>query len=118
MYPLTRATLALTILLPLAAHAQEGHMGHGHSAWHDKFYRGLLRNDTKTSCCNLADCRPTSVRMTSAGYEVKVDGVWTSVPRGSIQNVIAPDAGAHVCAPKQQGQNVGVIYCVVLPPEI
>jgi hypothetical protein len=29
--------------------------------------------------------------------------------------VIAPDGGAHVCAPKQEGVNKGVLFCVVLP---
>jgi hypothetical protein len=34
-----------------------------------------------------------------------------------INNVIAPDGGAHVCAPKQEGVNKGVLFCVVLPPD-
>jgi hypothetical protein len=40
-------------------------------------------------------------------YEVKVDGVWTPVPYDKINNVVAPDGGAHVCAPKQVGRNKG-----------
>jgi hypothetical protein len=36
-------------------------------------------------------------------YEVKVDGEWTPVPNDKINNVIAPDGGAHVCAPRQLG---------------
>jgi hypothetical protein len=31
--------------------------------------------------------------------------------------VVAPDGGAHVCAPVQIYEDKGVIYCVVLPPE-
>jgi len=27
------------------------------------------------------------------------------------------DGGAHVCAPRQEGLNKGVVFCVVLPPE-
>jgi hypothetical protein len=50
-------------------------------------------------------------------YEVKVDGAWMPVPRNKINNVIAPDGGAHVCAPKQEGVNKGVLFCVVLPPD-
>jgi hypothetical protein len=46
-----------------------------------------------------------------------VDGVWLPVPKDAIQNIVAPDGGAHVCAPKQIGANRGTIYCVVLPPE-
>jgi hypothetical protein len=50
-------------------------------------------------------------------YEVKVDGEWTPVPNDKINNVVAPDGGAHVCAPRQTGPNKGVLFCVVLPPE-
>jgi hypothetical protein len=49
--------------------------------------------------------------------EMKVDGAWMPVPRNKINNVIAPDGGAHVCAPKQEGVNKGVLFCVVLPPD-
>jgi hypothetical protein len=50
-------------------------------------------------------------------YEVKVDGEWTLVPNDKINNVAAPDGGAHVCAPRQVAPNKGVLYCVVLPPD-
>ena len=50
-------------------------------------------------------------------YEVKVDGAWMPVPSNKINNVIAPDGGAHVCAPKQEGVNKGVLFCVILPPD-
>jgi hypothetical protein len=32
---------------------------------------------------------------------------WTPVPHDKINNVVAPDGGAHVCAPRQVGQNKG-----------
>jgi hypothetical protein len=108
--------LGFTVLVT-SVKAQQGHFGHGHDKWHKDFYEGLRYKDTNASCCNLADCRPTSVRYTGAYYEVMVDGVWTPVPPNAIQNVTAPDLGAHVCAPKQEGTGRGVIYCVVLPPE-
>ena len=60
--------------------------------------------------------RPQS-RMVGDHYEVKVDGEWTPVPNDRINNVVAPDGGAHVCAPRQEGLNKGVVFCVVLPPE-
>lgn len=104
-------------LLSLPAAAQEGRYGINHDQWHESFYSKLMRNDTKTSCCNLIDCRPTQSRMVGDHYEVKVDGEWVPVPNDAIQKMSAPDGGAHVCAPKQQGSNRGVLYCVVLPPE-
>ncbi|SRR6266511_1866549 len=113
-------SIALLLSLSLAssaAAAQEGQYGIDHAKWHEDFYSKLVRKDTKTSCCNLNDCRPTQSRMIGDHYEVKVEGEWTPVPKGAIQSIMAPDGGAHVCAPKQVGSNKGVIYCVVLPPE-
>jgi hypothetical protein len=65
----------------------------------------------------MTDCRPTQSRKISGYYEVKVDGEWVPVPENKINHVDAPDGGAHVCAPRQEGRNKGVLYCVILPPE-
>jgi hypothetical protein len=114
--PIATCAAAATVLSTLTF-AQDGHHGAGHDTWHQSFYSKLIRKDTKTSCCDLTDCRPTESRMVDDHYEVKVDGDWLPVPKDAIQNVTAPDGGAHVCAPKQSGRNKGTIYCVVLPPE-
>jgi hypothetical protein len=103
--------------LCVSAAAQEGYYGVGHGKWHGDFYSKLRRNDGQGSCCSLMDCRPTQSRMVGDHYEVKVDGVWMPVPNDKINNVIAPDGGAHVCAPRQIGRNKGVLFCVILPPE-
>src|SRR4030081_2841486 len=87
------------------------------TAWHQGFYSKLKRNDGQGSCCNLMDCRPTQSRMVGDHYEVKVDGEWVPVPSDKINNVVAPDGGAHVCAPRQVGPNKGVLFCVILPSE-
>src|SRR5262245_13064936 len=108
---------AAAVVLSTLSFAQDGQHGVGHENWHESFYSKLIRKDTKTSCCNLSDCRPTESRMIDGHYEVKVDGDWLPVPKEAIQNVSAPDGGAHVCAPRQSGRNKGTIYCVVLPPE-
>jgi hypothetical protein len=108
---------AMSVFLCVPAGAQEGHYGVGHDQWHTRFYFALKRNDGGGSCCNLVDCRPTQSRMIGDHYEVKVDGEWNPVPNDKINNVIAPDGGAHVCAPRQIGPNKGVVFCVVLPPE-
>src|SRR2546430_16352720 len=99
---------AVSLFLCVSAAAQEGYYGVGHT---------LKRNDGGGSCCNLMDCRPTQSRIVGDHYEVKVDGAWTPVPYDKINNVIAPDGGAHVCAPRQVGPNKGVIFCVILPSE-
>src|SRR5262249_29768381 len=67
-----------------AAVAQEGYLGHDHDKWHHGFYKTLERPDTKSPCCNLTDCRPTSGRQVDGHYEVKVNGAWVSVPAGKI----------------------------------
>src|SRR5262249_18737473 len=82
-----------------AAMAQEGYFGHDHDKWHHGFYQTLERPDTKSPCCNLTDCRPTSGRQVDGHYEVKVNGAWVSVPSGKILKQSAPDLGFHVCAP-------------------
>lgn len=100
------------------ARDREGRHGIGHEQWHGSFYSKLVRPDTKTSCCSLADCSPTTSRQSPFGYyEVLVEGEWVIVPQFKIVPVSAPDGGAHVCAPKQQHPHKGVLYCVVLPPE-
>jgi hypothetical protein len=105
------------LLLTTGALAQEGHIGHGHHYWHQDFYQTLVTPDTKVSCCNLTDCRPTSGRMVKDHYEVKVDGNWVMVPPGKIVKKSAPDLGYHVCAPRNFSGKPEHLYCVVLPPE-
>lgn len=114
---ITKILCILSAFFPGVAVAQEGRHGVGHDTWHQSFYSKLKRNDGKGSCCNLSDCSPTTARMIGDHYEVKVDGEWMVVPTDKINNMAAPDGGAHVCAPKQVGSNKGVLFCVVLPPE-
>jgi len=96
---------------------QEGFVGSGHAKWHDAFYKKLLRPDTKTSCCNMTDCRPTAGRISEGHYEVKVNGAWISVPQDKILQTAAPDGGYHVCAPLNFKGTPGELYCVVIAPE-
>ena len=79
---------------------QEGRHGVGHDRWHRDFYSKLKRKDG-SSCCDHMDCRPTQSRMIDDHYEVKVDDEWVPVAKDKIINVVAPDGGAHVCAPEQ-----------------
>jgi hypothetical protein len=54
-------------------------------------------------------------RMVGDHYEVKVDGEWMPVPNDKINNVVALDGGAHVCAPRHVGSNKGVLFSFFLP---
>jgi hypothetical protein len=115
-----RAILALLVSTCLAS-AQEGPIvsrhGVGHDSWHGQFYSKLVKDDGG-SCCNFNDCRPTLSRSVRNHYEVLVDDEWAAVPPDAIRKVVAPDQGAHVCAPQRTNEyDAAVIYCVVLPPE-
>ena len=99
------------------ATAQEGRLGIGHERWHQDFYAKLRRNDGTGPCCSLTDCRPTQSRMIGDHYEVKVDGKRVPVPSDKINNVVAPDRGAHVCVPRQIGSHKGELLLRHLPPE-
>jgi hypothetical protein len=119
---LRAAIVATLVLVAAGAPAQDhrGHHGAGHEDWHEQFYSRLMRKDTRTSCCSLADCTPTQSRTRDGAYEVLVDGEWTRVPAETILAVAAPDGGAHVCFPQQPNGYYpkGTLFCVVLPPEI
>ena len=107
----------VAVLLSTGAMAQEGYSGQGHSMWHHDFDQHLVTPDSKVSCCNLSDCRPTSGRVMNDHYEVKVDGNWIPVLPSKVVKKSAPDMGFHVCAPRNFSGKPEHLYCVVLPPE-
>lgn len=117
------ATFILTLVISavgmaFAATAQDnGERGVGHDQWHENFYQGLRRPGTTYSCCNLADCRPTSGRSVGDHYEVKINGAWVKVLPGKVLKTTAPDGAYHVCAPVIFSGKPEDVYCVVLPPE-
>jgi hypothetical protein len=116
---MTLFMFAAVSLLCASAGAAEGDHGEGHQKWHAEFYSKLLRPDTKTSCCNLADCRPTEIRSSGDHYEVKKDGRWVRVPPEKIVKTAPPDGGAHICAPPSASPVWGPdeVFCVVMPFE-
>jgi hypothetical protein len=96
----------------------EGYFGRGHDLLHENFYMQILRPDTGTSCCSGEECRPTSGRMVSDHYEVKINGLWVQVPWNKIVKQAAPDLGYHVCAPAGfSSSQPHQLFCVILPPE-
>ena len=109
---------ALTLFIGYAA-AQEGYIGHDHDKWHESFYRTLKRPDGNGSCCNLSDCRPTSIRSNHGRYEIKKDGRWIPIPMEKVVRRTAPDGGAHICAPDSRNQvfHADEVFCVIMPLE-
>src|SRR5262245_37579749 len=116
---ITLIVLFALSFISVPAIAAEGDHGKGHEKWHAEFYSKLVRPDTKTSCCNLADCRPTEIRSGGDHYEVKKDGRWIRVPPKKIVKTAAPDGGAHICAPPTASPVWGPdeVFCIVMPFE-
>ena len=122
---LLRATLVLGICflpagtVPADDQNQDGRHGHGHAQWHDGFYQKLMVPGTKTSCCNLADCRPTQIRAHGDHYEIMKDGRWIRVDPSKIVKTLAPDGGAHICAPETYGARFDpdYVFCIIMPLE-
>lgn len=115
-----RAALILGVsFFPGIASAQDGHHGHGHAQWHESFYKKLEIPGSKTSCCNLSDCRPTVVRGNGDHYEIMKDGRWIRVQHDKIVKVTAPDGGAHICAPDSTSARFDpdYVFCIVMPLE-
>jgi hypothetical protein len=98
---------------------QDGYHGHGHAQWHETFYKDLKIPGSKTSCCNLADCRPTQIRTNGDHYEVMKDGRWIKVQTEKIVKTTAPDGGAHICAPDSTSVRFDpdYVFCIVMPLE-
>jgi len=113
------AVVSALSLLTLPATAAEGDHGDGHDMWHGQFYSNLTRPDTKTSCCNLADCRPTEIRSAGDHYELKKYVRNVPVTTEKIVKVAAPDGGAHICAPPSTNPvwAPDEVFCIVMPFE-
>lgn len=105
---------------------QDGQRGHDHEQWHGSFYNKLMRPDGKGSCCNMTDCRPTSIRDAGDHQEIMKDGRWIRLDPSKIVRDAAPDGRPHICAPNSPppGGNplysfdADVVYCIVMPQEI
>jgi hypothetical protein len=112
-------TLFLSPGLVVADGEHRGHHGAGHAQWHETFYKDLKIPGSKTSCCNLSDCRPTEIRSNGDHYEIMKDGRWIRVEPGKIVKVTAPDGGAHICAPDSTSGRFDpdYVFCIVMPLE-
>ena len=81
------ATLSVLCALPLRADTSL-------SFW----FKSLMRNDGKGSCCGTADCRVVDYRTGPQGYEAFLDGQWSVVPPEIIlRRHDNPTGGAVLC---------------------
>src|SRR5262249_17991918 len=76
--------------------------------------RGDRMNPRRSYCVSVVSsavvaflCANAAAQEGYYGVGHEKDGAWMPVPSNKINNVIAPDGGAHVCAPKQEDVNRG-----------
>jgi hypothetical protein len=83
-------------------HAQEHHHP-GQTEAVDRFYSTWFMPDEPTkSCCNKADCYPTSARFQNGQWwaQRREDHEWLPIPWNKVeQNRDNPDGRSHLCAP-------------------
>ena len=99
-----RAAIALLVLFSVGAEAQE-HKGHPSQdlPLHEKFYSTWhMPDDPTKSCCNMADCYPTEIRMVDSRIYARrrEDAKWLPIPPQKVErNRDNPDGRNHLCAP-------------------
>jgi hypothetical protein len=75
-----------------------------------------LKAPNGSGCCDVADCRRASSRMTPTGYEVMIDGQWIRVPwERVLRRTHNPTGEAVVCYSQMA---VEIIFCFVRPPDM
>ena len=80
-----------------------------------------LKSKSGKSCCDGADCRPATYRITRSGVEMLVGETWVWVPRGIVEyRTLEGDTGetngGHWCGESYEGGFV--TYCAFLPPNL
>jgi len=86
---------------------QMGRHGVGHAEMHDLYKTWHPPDNSKTSCCNNADCRPTRAYVDENGIWRAWNGLrWLVVPPDrTLPTDFAGDGRSHLC------ENKGYIYC-------
>jgi len=88
---------------------------------HEKFYSSWYMPDQPTkSCCNMADCYPTEVRVQGdlIFARRREDGKWLLIPPHKVErHRDNPDGRNHMCAPpplRTASQAPDTVYCFAL----
>jgi hypothetical protein len=84
-----RPTIAVLVLLSVGAHAQE-HKRHPLQdlPLHEKFYSTWhMPDDPRKSCCNMADCYPTEIRIVDGRIYARrrEDAKWLPIPPQKVE---------------------------------
>lgn len=82
-----------------------------HAADKSEWFRSLMRPDTGTSCCNVADCHKTVADWRGNQWWAKVDEQWTPIPNEKVvKDHDSFDGEAYVCS-----GDARFIFCFVPP---
>lgn len=77
------------------------------------WFRSLKQPGTGMSCCSIADCRQTDVRVRNGQYQALVEGQWQPVPPNVVlRRTDNPTGRAVVCYTPYFG-----IMCFIKGPE-
>ena len=107
-------------VLPVTAQDHRGHPV-ADLPLHQKFYSSWYMPDAPTrSCCNMADCYPTEVRVQGdlIFARRREDGKWLRIPPHKVErHRDNPDGRNHICAPPppvNPSQAQDTVYCFAL----
>jgi hypothetical protein len=91
---------------------QSGRHGDGHAQMHDVYKGWHPPNNSKTSCCNDSDCRPTRAYVDPEGRWRAWNGMrWLVIPPERILPTdFAGDGRSHLCEKEE------FIYCFAPGP--
>jgi hypothetical protein len=73
------------------------------------WFQSLTQPGTGSSCCSIADCRPTDWKFSDGHYEIPVDDKWIAVPDELVLKRENPTGNAIAC--KLNGR----VLCFVPP---
>ena len=111
IFTLGALVLGVMVALALSAEPDRG-------AW----FKSLKMPGTKTSCCDVADCKKTEAEWKGDGWTAIVRGVWRNIPDEKVlEHPKSLDGEAYVCsadisaAAKEEYRAQATIFCFIPP---
>lgn len=108
------AGAAIVIILIGVVLANAGEPNRG--AW----FKSLLMPGTKTSCCDVSDCKRTEAKWIGEGWLANVQGHWRPIPKEKVLiNPKSLDGDAYVCsAPMVPSVAANATIFCFIPPDM
>lgn len=110
-----RRSSVTTLIVSLFAATLLGTLLPAHAEDRGSWFKKLMRPDTGTSCCDIADCHRTDADWRGGQWWAVVQGQWTPVPpEKELRNKTSIDGDAYICSSQHPSSTV-TIYCFVPP---